>query len=68
MRTWNDYKEHVNAVDPEISKDLKEAEEVAAIVTAMIEQRTALGLESHGDRFRDSQKILLCGCGAMITT
>ena len=63
MRTWNDYKEHVNAFDPEISKDLKEAEEVAAIVTAMIEQR-----ESHGDRFRDSQKILLCGCGAMITT
>ena len=23
MRTWNDYKEHVNAVDPEISKSLK---------------------------------------------
>ena len=42
MRTWNDYKAHVNAVDPEISKDLKAAEEVAAIVTAMVEQRTAL--------------------------
>ena len=24
--------------------------------------------ESHGDRFLDSRKILLCGCGAMITT
>ena len=54
MRTWNDYKEHVNAVDPEISKDLKEAEEVAAIVTAMVEQRTALGL---------SQRDLATMCG-----
>ena len=54
MRTWNDYKEHVNAFDPEISKDLKAAEEVAAIVTAMVEQRTALGL---------SQRDLATMCG-----
>ena len=39
MRTWNDYKNHVNAVDPEMAKDLKETEEIAAIVSAMIEQR-----------------------------
>ena len=39
MRTWNDYKNHVNAVDPEMAKYLKETEEIAAIVSAMIEQR-----------------------------
>ena len=39
MRTWNDYINHVNAVDPEMAKGLKETEEIAAIVSAMIEQR-----------------------------
>ena len=39
MRTWDDYKNHVNEVDPEMAKDIKETEEVAAIVSAMIEQR-----------------------------
>ena len=38
MKTWNDYKNHVNTVDPEIAKDLKETEEIAAIVSAMVEQ------------------------------
>lgn len=36
MKTWNDYKEYVRTVDPETAKDIKETEEVAAIVTAMI--------------------------------
>ncbi len=38
MKTWDDYKNHVSAVDPEIAKDIKESEEIAAIVSAMIEQ------------------------------
>lgn len=54
MRTWNDYKDHVRAVDPEITKDIEEAENVSAIVSAMIEQRTALGL---------SQRELAAMCG-----
>ena len=56
MKTWNDYKAHVNAVDPEISKDLKEAEEVTTIVTAMVQQRTALEL---------SQRKLAAMCGIL---
>ena len=36
MKTWNDYKEYVRTVDPETAKDIKETEEVAAIVTAML--------------------------------
>ena len=39
MKTWNDYKEYVRTVDPKTAKDIKETEEVAAIVTAMVEQR-----------------------------
>ena len=54
MKTWNDYKEHVKAVDPVIAKDMEETEEIAAIVTAMVEQRNALGL---------SQRNLAALCG-----
>lgn len=54
MKTWNDYKEHVKAVDPVIAKDIEETDEIAAIITAMIEQRNALGL---------SQRDLAAMCG-----
>lgn len=54
MKTWNDYKEHVKAVDPVIAKDMEETEKIAAIVTAMVEQRNALGL---------SQRDLAAMCG-----
>lgn len=56
MRTWDDYKKHVNAVDPKMAKDLKETEEIAAIVSAMIEQRNALGL---------TQRDLAAMCGIL---
>ena len=54
MKTWNDYKEHVRDVDPEVSKDLEEVEELSKIVKAMVEQRNALGL---------SQRELAAMCG-----
>ncbi len=54
MKTWNDYKEHVREVDPEVSKDLEEVEELSKIVKAMVEQRNALGL---------SQRELAAMCG-----
>ncbi len=54
MRTWNDYKVHVEAVDPEMAKDIREAEAMSAIVKAMVEQRNALGL---------SQRELAARCG-----
>lgn len=44
MRTWNDYKQHVKTVDPLMKKEIEETEEIAAIITTMIEQRKALGL------------------------
>lgn len=54
MKNWNDYKEYVNMIDSENSQDLKEAEQMAKIVSAMVEQRTALGL---------SQRDLAALCG-----
>lgn len=54
MRTWDDYKNHVNAVDPEMAKGLKETEEIAAIVSALIKQRNALSL---------TQRNLAAMCG-----
>ena len=47
MKTWNDYKDHVKAVDPESKKDIKEAENLASIVGAMIKQRNALGISQR---------------------
>ena len=54
MRTWNDYKEHVKSVDPEIGKDMDEVENISAIISAMVEQRTSLGF---------SQRELASMCG-----
>ena len=56
MKTWDDYKNHVNAVDPKIAKDIKETEKIATIVSAMIEQRNALGL---------TQRDLAAMCGIL---
>lgn len=54
MKTWNDYKEHVKAVDPVTTKDIEEIEGISSIVSAMVEQRTAMGL---------SQRELAAMCG-----
>ena len=59
MRTWNDYKEHVRTVDPEISKDMEEVEALSQIVKAMVEQRNALGL---------SQRELAALCGIPLSS
>ena len=47
MRTWNDYKEHVREVDPIAANDINEIENIASIVGALIEQRTALGISQR---------------------
>lgn len=47
MRTWNDYKDHVKAIDPEAKKDIEEVENLSAIITAVIAQRTALGMSQR---------------------
>lgn len=47
MSTWNEYKEHVRQTDPEAAAVIAEAEAKASIISAMIEQREALGLSQR---------------------
>ena len=54
MKTWNDYKQHVRTFDPEMIKEMDEVENISAIVSAMVDQRTSLGL---------SQRDLAAMCG-----
>lgn len=42
--TWEEYKADVREKDPEMSKELSEAEEVAKIVSELISQRNEKGL------------------------
>ena len=44
---WNEYKEHVKQTDPVGKEILEEAEAEAAIISAMIKQRAALGMSQH---------------------
>ena len=47
MKTWNDYKNHVKTTDAIAKRDLLDMEEQAAIISALIEQRNALGLSQR---------------------
>lgn len=47
MKNWNDYKEHVRQIDPASGRDLADIEEQANIISAVIEQRNALGLSQR---------------------
>lgn len=47
MKNWNDYREHVRQIDPASGRDLADIEEQANIISAVIEQRNALGLSQR---------------------
>ena len=47
MKNWNDYKEYVKKIDEKSSRDIEDIEEQAKIISAMIEQRNALGLSQR---------------------
>lgn len=44
MKTWDNYKEHVKVIDSANKKDMEELEELATIISAVIQQRNALGI------------------------
>ncbi|MDO5575327.1 MAG: helix-turn-helix transcriptional regulator [bacterium] len=54
MKTWDDYKNHIKAIDSIAGKDLEQIEEQAAIISAVIKKRTELGI---------SQRDLAAICG-----
>jgi len=44
---WNEYKDQVKAIDPVAKEELNEIEAKAAIVSAIIARRNALGLSQR---------------------
>lgn len=47
MKSWSSYKEYVKSVDEERKKDIQENEELAVLISAMIQQRKNLGLSQR---------------------
>lgn len=54
MRTWDDYKTYAKSTNQKTKKIIEETEEHAAIISAVIQQRHALGI---------SQRELASLCG-----
>ncbi|MCD8217634.1 MAG: helix-turn-helix transcriptional regulator [Clostridiales bacterium] len=54
VRTWDDYKAYVKGSDPILKQDIEEVEQMASIVSAVIERRNQLGI---------SQRELASMCG-----
>lgn len=44
MRTWEDFKKEVKAIDPSIKEDVEEMEALASIISAIIDKRNELGI------------------------
>jgi len=44
MKTWNDYKDYVKDINQDASDDIEEAEQLAYIISAIIDRRKKLGL------------------------
>ena len=47
MRTWNDYKQHVKSIDATNRQEMESIEELSALITSIIQQRTALGISQR---------------------
>ena len=47
MKTWNDYKNYVNSIDQDASEDIEEAEQLAYIISTIIDRRKELGLSQR---------------------
>ena len=54
MKTWDAYKNYVKKVDPDAKRDIEEMENIAAIVSKMVEKRNDLGI---------TQRDLAAMCG-----
>jgi len=47
MKNWNDYKEHVKDIDEKSKREIEEIEELAAIVSAIVDRRSEMGLSQR---------------------
>ena len=54
MKTWDSYKDHEKKVGPDTKRDIEKMENLAAIVSKMVEKRNDLGI---------TQRDLAAMCG-----
>lgn len=47
MKTWDQYKEHVKTVDNTAKKDIEDIENIASIVSAIVQKRNSLGISQR---------------------
>lgn len=47
MKMWNDYKDYVKNIDQYASDDIEEAEQLAYIISTIIDRRKELGLSQR---------------------
>lgn len=47
MKMWNDYKDHVKNIDQYASGDIEEADQLAYIISTIIDRRKELGLSQR---------------------
>ncbi|WP_295239194.1 hypothetical protein [Veillonella sp.] len=47
MRTWEDYKNYVKAIDEQSRIDVEEIEEMSSLVTSIIERRDELDSKTN---------------------
>lgn len=47
MKTWNDYKKNIKSIDQDASDDIEEAEQLAYIISTVIDRRKKLGLSQR---------------------
>ena len=47
MKTWNDYKKNIKSIDQDASNDIEEAEQLAYIISTIIDRRKKLGLSQR---------------------
>ena len=47
MKTWNDYTDYVKNIDQDASDDIEEAEQLAYIISTVIDRRKKLGLSQR---------------------
>lgn len=54
MKASNSYKEHIKTVDSVIAKDMEKSDDISSIISAMVEQRIAMGLTQR-------ELAIMCG-------
>lgn len=59
MRTWENYKDHVKAINEEDRRNMEEIEEISDIVSSIIRRRQKLGI---------SQRALAERCGLPLSS